>query len=35
MNAIRNIETADYPRDKLIWVVVDDGDFDKRVDNLR
>jgi hypothetical protein len=33
MNAVRNIETADYPRDKLVWVIVDDGDFDKRVDS--
>jgi hypothetical protein len=33
MNAVRNIETAEYPRDKLVWVIVDDGDFDKRVDS--
>lgn len=33
-NAVRNIEHADYPRDKLIWVIVDDGDADKRVDTF-
>lgn len=31
-NAVRNIESADYPRDKLIWVIVDDGDSGQRVD---
>jgi len=30
INAVRNIELTDYPKDKLVWVIVDDGD--KRVD---
>ena len=30
-HAVRNIETASWPRDKLVWVIVDDGD--DRVDS--
>ena len=29
-HAVRNIETSTYPRDKLYWIIVDDGE--KRVD---
>uniref|UniRef100_A0A6C0DTN1 Glycosyltransferase 2-like domain-containing protein n=1 Tax=viral metagenome TaxID=1070528 RepID=A0A6C0DTN1_9ZZZZ len=29
-HAVRNIETSSWPRDKLVWVIVDDGD--SRVD---
>ena len=32
-HAVRNIETSDWPREKLIWVVVDDSDGVGRVDN--
>lgn len=31
-HAVRNIQTCDYPRDKLVWVIVDDSDFVNRVD---
>jgi len=31
-HAVRNIQTCDYPRDKLVWVIVDDSDGLKRVD---
>jgi len=31
-HAVRNIETAEYPRDRLIWVIVDDGTGVGRVD---
>jgi hypothetical protein len=31
-HAVRNIQTCDYPRDKLVWVIVDDSDFANRVD---
>lgn len=31
-HAVRNIETSEYPRSKMIWVVVDDSDGDGRVD---
>jgi Glycosyl transferase family 2 len=31
-HAFRNIETSTYPRDKLVWVIVDDGE--KRVDSM-
>jgi len=31
-HAVRNIETALYPRDKLIWIVVDDSVFENRID---
>lgn len=32
-HAVRNIETSDWPREKLVWVVVDDGEGVGRVDN--
>lgn len=32
-HAVRNIETTDYPRDKFVWVIVDDSDFNLRVDS--
>ena len=32
INAVRNMEITSWPRNSLIWVIVDDGDFDKRVD---
>jgi hypothetical protein len=31
-HAVRNIQTCDYPRDKMIWVIVDDSDGMNRVD---
>ena len=31
-HAVRNIETTSYPRDKLVWVVVDDSVYENRVD---
>ena len=31
-HALRNIEGLDYPRDKFIWTIVDDSDFNLRVD---
>jgi len=31
-HAVRNIKTCDYPRDKLVWVIVDDSDGMGRVD---
>jgi hypothetical protein len=31
-HAVRNIETCEYPRDKLVWVIVDDSDGQYRVD---
>jgi cellulose synthase/poly-beta-1,6-N-acetylglucosamine synthase-like glycosyltransferase len=31
-HAVRNIQTCDYPRDKLVWVIVDDSDGLGRVD---
>ena len=30
--AFKNILAQNYPRDRLVWCVVDDGSFDKRVD---
>lgn len=30
VNALRNMELTDYPKDRLVWVIVDDGE--KRVD---
>lgn len=33
-HAVRNIEISNYPRDKLVWVIVDDSDSDKRVDGM-
>jgi len=32
INAVRNLEISDWPRDSIVWVIVDDGDSDKRVD---
>ena len=32
INAVRNMEIADWPFTSLVWVIVDDGDSDKRVD---
>jgi hypothetical protein len=31
-HAVRNLLTCDYPRDKLVWVIVDDSDAALRVD---
>jgi cellulose synthase/poly-beta-1,6-N-acetylglucosamine synthase-like glycosyltransferase len=31
-HAVRNIKTCDYPRDKLVWTIVDDSDGMGRVD---
>jgi len=31
-HAVRNLLTCDYPRDKLVWVIVDDSDSSLRVD---
>ena len=31
-HAVRNIQTCDYPRDKIVWVIVDDSDGLGRVD---
>ena len=31
-HAVRNIKNCDYPRDKLVWVIVDDSDGLGRVD---
>jgi hypothetical protein len=31
-HAVRNIQTCDYPQEKLVWVIVDDSDGLKRVD---
>lgn len=31
-HAVRNVLTCDYPRDKLVWVIVDDSDAALRVD---
>lgn len=31
-HAVRNLMTCDYPRDKLVWVIVDDSDAALRVD---
>jgi hypothetical protein len=32
-HAVKNIEITDYPRDKFVWVIVDDSDFNLRVDS--
>jgi glycosyltransferase involved in cell wall biosynthesis len=32
-HALRNIETSSYPRDKIVWVIVDDSDTNERVDS--
>jgi hypothetical protein len=32
IHAVRNIETSLYPRNKIVWVIVDDGESSKRVD---
>jgi hypothetical protein len=32
-HALRNIETSSYPRDKVVWVIVDDSDTNNRVDS--
>jgi len=31
-HAVRNIETTSYPRDKIVWIVVDDSVFENRID---
>lgn len=31
-HAVRNIQICDYPRDKMVWVIVDDSDGMNRVD---
>ena len=32
-HCVRNIEISDYPRDKFVWVIVDDSDLNLRVDS--
>jgi hypothetical protein len=32
-HALRNIETSSYPKDKIVWVVVDDSEPNNRVDS--
>lgn len=31
-HAVRNIQICDYPRDKIVWTIVDDSDSSNRVD---
>jgi hypothetical protein len=33
-HCVKNIEITDYPRDKFVWIVVDDSDSHLRVDSL-
>ena len=33
-HAVRNIELTNYPRDKFVWIVVDDSDSELRVDGM-